>query len=272
MFLYPFSLTISSFMLSGFCLSCVFTVYFGLRTSTFHASSFNSSARFISTARASIPNTKTTLSDHRSKFPVSEKSVSPRIHIPSAYGSTTSIARSPFPRGQVYPFYRPIVTRYIPGTILQVQYLLRIRKRHYQRRISPYPLMRYIHSSLTFPIGTRYRSIHIYQRLFKSLFPSFCPHPTPHPVYALHETPDIFRRKPPRKITSRCWIRYPLRSHCIQIPLIVPVQLYIFQSHSTGKVLYAIFNTWSDSWYGTCTFRNFNLAFISSTNPHPCTI
>src|SRR3989304_3463099 len=136
-------------------------------------------------------------------------------YIPSAYGSTTSIARSPFPRGQVYPFYRPIVARYIPGTILQVQYLLRIRKRYYQRRISPYPLMRYIHSSLTFPIGTRYRSIHIYQRLFKFLFPSFYPYPSPHRVYALHEIPDIFRRKPPRKIPRRCWIRYPLRSHCI---------------------------------------------------------
>src|SRR3972149_630470 len=78
-----------------------------------------------------------------------------------------------------------------------------------------YPLMRYIHSSLTFPIGTRYRSIHIYQRLLKFLFPSFCPHSTPRRVYALHEIPDIFRRKPPRKITRRCWIRYLLRSHCI---------------------------------------------------------
>src|SRR3989338_4568700 len=228
MFLYPFSLTISSFMFSGFCRPCVFTVYFGLRTSTFHASFGNSSARLFSTALASIPNTKSTLSDHRSKFPVNEKSVSPRIHIPSAYGSTTSIARSPFPRGQVYPFYRPIVARYIPGTILQVQYLLRIRKRYYQRRISPYPLMRYIHSSLTFPIGTPYRSVHIYQRLFKFLFPSFCPHSTPHRVYALHEIPDIFRRKPPRKITPRCWIRYPLRTQRIQISLIVPVQLYVF--------------------------------------------
>src|SRR3972149_11218051 len=128
----------------SFCLSCVFTVYFGLRTTTFHASFGNSSARFINTARASIPNTKSTLSDHRSKFPVSEKSVSPRIHIPSAYGSTTSIARSPFPRGQVYPFYRPIVTHYIPGTILQVQYLLRIRKRYYQRCISPYALYSFL--------------------------------------------------------------------------------------------------------------------------------
>src|SRR3990170_4375522 len=90
-------------------------------------------------------------------------------------------------------------------------------------------------SGSRYPLSWHTPHLHIYQRLFQFIFPSFCPHPTPHPVYALHETPDIFRRKPPRKITSRCWIRYPLRSHCIQISLIVPVQLYVFQSHSTGK-------------------------------------
>src|SRR3990172_7141582 len=81
-----------------------------------------------------------------------------------------------------------------------------------------YPLL---HSLLTLPVPTTL--------LVSWTLTLHCP------VYALHETPDIFRRKPPRKITSRCWIRYPLRSHCIQISLIVPVQLYVFQSHSTGK-------------------------------------
>src|SRR3989338_10931157 len=55
--------------------------------------------------------------------------------------------------------------------------------------------------SRSFHIPDRYTShLHIYQRLFQFIFPSFCPHPTPHPVYALHETPDIFLLKPPRKI------------------------------------------------------------------------
>src|SRR3989304_3995191 len=141
MFLYPFSLTISSFMFSGFCHSCVFTACFGLRTSTFHVSFGNSSARFFSTTLASIPNTKSTLSDHRSKFPVNEKSVSP----PNTYPFRIWFNHIYRP---IYPFYRPIVARHVPRTIYHIQYLLRIRKRYYQRGISPYPLMRYIHSSL----------------------------------------------------------------------------------------------------------------------------
>ena len=41
-----------------------------------------------------MPNTKSTRSAHRSKFAVSEKSVSPRRHTRSACGATSSIALS----------------------------------------------------------------------------------------------------------------------------------------------------------------------------------